>query len=61
MKTLTPNYPLKDLCLVLGLSRSGYYKWRARQDSSRTQTNRQLIALIEQIHRQTHQSYGSPA
>jgi len=26
------KYPLKDLCRVLSVSYSGYYKWKRRQD-----------------------------
>ena len=32
--TETANYPVVDLCRMLGVSRSGYYGWASRSESS---------------------------
>lgn len=60
MKTLSATYPIQELCWVLGVSRSGYSKWRQRSESPRARTARELTARIAQIHQQSFQSYGSP-
>jgi transposase InsO family protein len=60
MKHLSTDYPLEDLCWVLGVSRSGYYKWRVRAESKRAQATRTLTAQIAAIHEQSRHSYGSP-
>jgi len=60
MKTLASQYPVTELCQVLGLSRSGYYTWLRRPESSRARINRQLTAQIRAIHQEHRQCYGSP-
>lgn len=47
-------------CRLLGVSRSGYYEWRDRPASPREQENELLLKHIEQIHKQSRQTYGSP-
>jgi putative transposase len=44
----------------MGVSRSGYYAWSARDVSSRVQQNTELIGAIERIHQETDRAYGSP-
>ena len=48
------------LCLVLRVSRSGYYAWKKRPTSRRTKTNQTLLAEIRRIHQGDFQVYGSP-
>lgn len=60
MKTLASQYPLTELCEVLGISRSGYYSWLRRPESSRARANRQLTDQIRVIHQEHRQCYGSP-
>lgn len=48
------------LCRVLGVSRSGYYAWRVRLESSRAQTDRRLIVEIKVVFTQSYRTYGSP-
>ncbi len=60
MKRLAPEFPVVELCQVLGLSRSGYYQWLGRQPSARARANQALSARIGVIHEQSRQSYGSP-
>jgi putative transposase len=48
------------MCRVLGVSSSGYYAWRSRQPSKRSREDQTLCRRIEQIHRQSRQTYGAP-
>jgi putative transposase len=48
------------MCRVLGVSVSGYYAWRKRAPSRRTQANAQLSEQIRQVHRESRGTYGSP-
>jgi putative transposase len=56
---LSLDYPVQFLCQELGVSRSGYYKWRKRLGTlNRHEQNRNdLIRMIEIIHSE-HPSYG---
>jgi putative transposase len=47
-------------CRLLGVSRSGYYEWKGRPVSPRDQDNELLLKHIEQIHKESRGSYGSP-
>ncbi len=47
-------------CRVLKVSRSGYYDWLGRPASPRTQEDQYLLKLIEQIHADSRETYGSP-
>lgn len=48
------------MCKVLSVSRSSYYAWLKRPESSRKKENRKLAAKIEVIHGQYRKVYGSP-
>lgn len=48
------------MCDVLGVSPVGYYAWRARPESQRSATNRELVDDIKRVHRETNGCYGSP-
>lgn len=47
-------------CRLLGVSRSGYYEWKDRPASAREQENELLLKHIEQVHKQSRETYGSP-
>jgi putative transposase len=51
---------VRVLCRVLGVSRSGYYAWRARPASARAADDRRLGTAIVQIHRRSRCTYGAP-
>jgi putative transposase len=42
------------------VSRSGYYEWRDRPPSRRSQQDATLTARIYEIHRRSRETYGSP-
>lgn len=48
------------MCRVLGVSRSGYYRWLKRKPSRRELDNRQLDAQIREIYDNSKGRYGSP-
>ena len=54
------DYPVSFSCRVLGVSRSGYYRWVKATPSPRACENRQLSAEIREIHRRHKGRYGSP-
>jgi len=45
---------------VLGVSRSGYYKWAGRGPSERAKQNKQFSRHIRRIWQQSGKTYGSP-
>ena len=53
-------YPVKTMCRVLDVSSSGYYAWRKRQPSKRTQEDQQLRQKIRSIHKKSRGTYGAP-
>ena len=42
---------------MMGISRSGYYKWKKRGKSDRDIQRRELIALVDTVHAE-HRSHG---
>jgi len=52
------DYPLKLLCRVLQVSRSGYYAWRRREPSPSAQRRQQIGQAAQQSHRDSHGTYG---
>jgi len=58
MRTLRRHYPLRLLCRVLEVSRSGYYAWHTRRPSKRAQENARLAVAIQAAHVRTRQTYG---
>ena len=53
-------YPVRMMCRLLEVSRSGYYAWRERPESVRDKTDRRLTGVIRRIHAETKGTYGSP-
>ncbi len=54
------EYPVRSLCRVLGVSISGYYAWRDRPASLRSQENERLVRAMREIHQVIDPAYGSP-
>jgi len=49
------------MCEVLEVSRSGFYAWRSRPESKRSQHHRELVSEMRKIHADRDmKSYGSP-
>lgn len=47
-------------CRVLGVSRSGYYRWAQSSPSPRAQADVRLAAEVRDVHREHRGRYGSP-
>lgn len=58
MTTLRHQYPLRMLCRVLEVSRSGYHAWAHQRPSRRAQDNARLEVAIQAAHKRTRASYG---
>jgi len=54
------HYPVRMMCRLLEVSRSGYYAWRVRPESQRAQTDRELTGVIRCLHAESGGVYGSP-
>lgn len=48
------------MCRVLGVSPSGYYAWRQRGSSRRTQQDAELLGRIRTVHIKSRGIYGAP-
>jgi transposase InsO family protein len=54
------SYPMRILCRVLQVSRSGYYAWRARKPSARNLEDERLRPKIAEAFKIGRGTYGSP-
>jgi transposase InsO family protein len=54
------DYAVRDLCQVLGVSRSGYYAWRVGQARGEDPQLKALLEHIRRIHKMSRRTYGSP-
>jgi putative transposase len=54
------HHPVALLCLLVGVSRSGYYGWRARGSGARPRADEELAARIGAVHAASRGTYGSP-
>lgn len=54
------SYPMRILCRVLQVSRSGYYAWRARKPSARNLEDERLRPKIVEAFKIGRGTYGSP-
>ncbi len=54
------SYPMRILCRVLAVSRSGYYAWRGRKPSARNLEDERLRPKIVEAFETGRGTYGSP-
>jgi len=54
------QFPIEKMSQVLGVSRSGYYRWLHRPPSARTRENARLQADIKRVWAASEKRYGSP-
>ncbi len=54
------EYSVKQMSQVLGVSRSGYYAWKERTPSRRSQADEAMLVDICAIYERSRKTYGSP-
>lgn len=54
-----PEFRVSRMCQVLWISRSGYYDWRSRGESRRSQRDQVLLNEIRKIHHDSKEAYGA--
>lgn len=54
------EHPIRLLCAILGVSPSGYYRWKKRPPSARRRRDAELAVLIAAAHRKGRGNYGAP-
>jgi len=47
-----PDYEIMELCHMAGVSRSAYYKWLNRKNSSNDDLNEKLARIIKELHKE---------
>ena len=61
MSTHQPEFSIQSMCRALGVSRSGYYAWRAQGGLNQSaQRDAILTGQIRHIFDQSGQTWGSP-
>jgi transposase InsO family protein len=59
MKELRREYPVRLLCRVLSVSRSGFHAWLVREPSQRSLARERLKVAALAAHTRTRQTYGA--
>ncbi len=54
------RWPIRTMCRVLHVSAGGYYDWRGRPKSSKTERREALVVVIKEVHGEVKARYGSP-
>ncbi len=58
IQQLAPEHPVRMLCALLGVSRSGYYDWHGRGPSPRQQEDARLSQELEAVFIEKRRTYG---
>ena len=53
IEELSVQFPAKECCVALSVSRSGYYQWVGREQSVRAEANAELSKEIERVYHET--------
>jgi putative transposase len=53
------EFSVSRMCVVLKVSRNGYYGWRDRPESKRSVENRAVLSHIRAVHTRSRQAYGA--
>ena len=54
---LSRDNSVRDLCEIMGVSHSGYYKWKNRGKTDRDVKREEVVALVESVHAE-HRTHG---
>jgi len=60
VKANQASYPVRVMCRMLKISKSGFYAWLRRPMSDRARSDIALTAKIHAIHRRSREAYGAP-
>jgi transposase InsO family protein len=60
IKELSVQFPVKECCVALRVSRSGYYRWLGTEQSAGAERNRDLLKEIRRVYDEHKGRYGSP-
>lgn len=58
MKAMRFRYGIGRMCLILGVSKSGYYQWLNRKPSKHAQEEGRLEVEIKAAHKRTRETFG---
>jgi hypothetical protein len=56
---LRDNFTAAAVCDLLEVSRSGFYAWRSLQESQRTERDRELLPMIQEVFGHHRRRYGA--
>lgn len=54
------HWPVRALCRAMKVSPSGFYAWKLRPEAARTAADRRIGVLVQEAHRRSRETYGSP-
>jgi len=54
------SHGVQKMCRVLGVSRSGYYRWKSQPQSKRQKDDEKILMGIRESHKNSRRAYGSP-
>ena len=60
IEELAVQYSVKECCVALSVSRSGYYQWVGTEQSERAELNAELLKEIRRVYHEHKGRYGSP-
>lgn len=59
MDSQAAAHSVRSMCRALAVSPSGFYEWRSRGPSARAAENERLGSLIQQVHVECREAYGT--
>jgi len=60
IEAMSKEYPIRELCAVLEVTRSGYYAWRSGRETARELANCLWVERIRRVYQENKGRYGSP-
>jgi putative transposase len=60
IEELSVQFPVKESCVALSVSPSGYYQWLGAEQSARAEANADLLKEIRRVYDEHKARYGSP-